>query len=435
MLNIDTAACGIRGKTVLCAVSGGADSVCLLRLLIDRRDAGEIELRAAHFEHGIRGEASRADMEFVTDLCRRHRVTLALGSASVPEEAQKAHEGIEECARRLRHAFLKQTCARLHCNVIALAHHSRDRAETVLMHLLRGSGMDGAAAMPMRDGDIVRPLINVSPEEIRAYLSEIGQPFCEDETNFIPDNPRNALRLKVLPLLREIYPGCEQALVRFASIAEDEQRLLDELTCDFERMYVKRIAGICRIDRAGDEALMRRAVRKLLPSSLGYDAVKRAVSARDYADLGAGWRAWGNEDHIYLLPQTEDPGEVTLSLNGITALPGICTVNASPFASDPIRNNGPVQVLNAQALQGAVVRLRRDGDRIHPFGMFEHSKLLSDYLTDRKVPLPLRDRLPVIAKGSEILWVPKIGISDLAQVHANSAAVRLEVKISEDKPL
>ena len=104
MLNIDTDACGIRGSTVLCAVSGGADSVCLLRLLIDRRDAGEIKLKAAHFEHGIRGEASRADMEFVVELCRRYDVPLALGSAKVPEEAKKAHEGIEECARRLPRA-------------------------------------------------------------------------------------------------------------------------------------------------------------------------------------------------------------------------------------------------------------------------------------------------------------------------------------------
>ena len=435
MLNIDTDACGIRGSTVLCAVSGGADSVCLLRLLIDRRDAGEIKLKAAHFEHGIRGEASRADMEFVVELCRRYDVPLALGSAKVPEEAKKAHEGIEECARRLRHAFLEQERRRLHCNVIALAHHNRDRAETVLMNLLRGSGMTGAAAMPMRDSEIVRPLINVSPEEIRSYLTEIGQPFREDETNFIPDNPRNALRLKVLPLLREIYPGCEQALGRFARIAEDEGQLLDVLTYNYIQMYAKRVAGIIVIQKEGNRTLMQRAVRRFLPASLGYDAVQRAIAARDYADLGEGWRAWGDEHDLYLLPELNDPGEVPLSLYGHTELTGICSIEVSPFPADPVRNNGPVQVLNAEALRGAVVRLRRDGDRIEPYGMFEHSKSLGDYLTDRKVPLPLRDRLPVIAKGNEVLWVPKVGISESAQVYASSAAVRLEIKISEGKPL
>lgn len=435
MLRIDTRACGIFGSRVLCAVSGGADSVCLLRLLIEKRDAGEIELAAAHFEHGIRGEESVSDMEFVKALCAEFDVPLVTGSANVPEEAKQHREGIEECARRLRHAFLEKERVRQHCDVIALAHHSRDRAETVLMHLLRGSGLSGAAAMPMQDGALVRPLINVSPDEIREYLTGISQPFREDATNFVPDNPRNALRLKVLPLMREIYPGCEQALGRFAEIAEGENELMERLTDEFEKQYVKPFAGITVIGAGGENALRRRVIRRHLPSSLGYESILAAENAMGYMDLGSGWRVYGADGCIYLLPPLTDPGETPLPIDGDAVLDGVCRVSVSPAPNEPIRENGCVQVLDGSALTGAVLRLRRDGDFIRPFGMGGKKKLLSDYLIDRKVPLPLRERLPVLANQNEILWVPGQGISERARLTPSSAAVRIELQISEETPL
>lgn len=431
MLSIDTRACGIHGKAVLCAVSGGADSVCLLRLLIEKRDKGELTLFAAHFEHGIRGAESKADMAFVEELCGRYGVPLSIGSADVPAEAEANHEGLEECARRLRHAFLNRERERLRCDFIALAHHNRDRAETVLMHLLRGSGLAGAAAMPMIDGCLVRPLINASPEEIRQYLLENGQPFREDATNFVADNPRNALRLNVLPLLREIYPGCEQALSRFADLSAEENKLLDTLADGFEKQYAKSFAGITVIGAGGETALRHRAIRRHLPASIGYDAVQRAERVIGYTDLGMGYRAFGADGCVYLLPPLDEPGEVSLPVCGESALPGVCRVRVSPSPAIPVYENGCAQVLDGEAVNGSVLRLRRDGDFIRPFGMNGQSKSLGDYLTDRKVPLPLRERLPVLAKGSEILWVPQAGINEKARLTPSSAAVRIELFMEE----
>ncbi len=431
MLKIDTRASCIRGKAVLCAVSGGADSVCLLRLLIDSRDKGEITLFAAHFEHGIRGAESKADMAFVEDLCKQYGVPLTVGSADVPAEAEKSREGLEECARRLRHAFLEKERVRLHCDVIALAHHSRDRAETVLMHLLRGSGLTGAAAMPMTGGVIVRPLIHASPEEIRGYLDEIGQPFREDATNFIPDNPRNALRLKVLPLLREIYPGCEQALCRFAEITREEDSLIERMTDEYEKQFVTTFGGIKVFGAGGEPALRRRAVRRHLPAEPGFEAVSLTENAQGFADIGKGFRAYGADGCVYLIPPLSDPGEAPINTDGETVLPGVCRVTASPAPAEPVRDNGCVQVLDAPAVSGSVLRLRRDGDFIRPFGMNGQSKSLGDYLTDRKVPLPLRERLPVLAKGSEILWVPGCGISESVRLTPSSAAVKIELFMEE----
>ncbi|MBR6498534.1 MAG: tRNA lysidine(34) synthetase TilS, partial [Clostridia bacterium] len=210
----------LHGKRVLVALSGGKDSVCLLRLLCLERDRGALSLFAAHVEHGIRGEASKRDMEFCFELCQSLGVPFYSLGTDVPRLAEESGEGLETCARRVRHEFLRKTARELNCDLIALAHHRRDRAETLLMHLLRGSSLKGMAAMPEIDkkpggATLVRPLIDVSPEEIKQYLEDIGQPWREDATNFLPDNPRNAIRLSVLPLLRDIYPGSEDALCRF----------------------------------------------------------------------------------------------------------------------------------------------------------------------------------------------------------------------------
>ncbi len=154
----------LKNRRILAAVSGGADSVALLSLLCTARNCGFLTLYAAHYEHGIRAEESLEDMRFVAKLCRTLDVELITGRGSVPAEAMRTGEGIESCARRLRHEFLEQTRQKLGADYTALAHHARDRAETVLMHILRGGGLAGAAAMPLRNGTIIRPLIGYSPE-------------------------------------------------------------------------------------------------------------------------------------------------------------------------------------------------------------------------------------------------------------------------------
>lgn len=426
-LTIDPEQCGLRGARILCAVSGGADSVALLRLLCDVRDRGECELYAAHFEHGIRGEASLEDMRFVVSLCGELNVPLRVGRADVPAEAVRAGEGLETCARRLRHEFLEKTRRELGADVIALAHHRRDRAETVLMHLLRGAGRKGAAALPARDGVLARPLIDLDPEELRAFLTGIGQPWREDESNFTADNPRNALRLNVFPELRKIYPGFETALCRFADITGEEDRLLDRLTREYLESGVRCEYGVFVLALA-EKAILRRAIRSLFPQAdLGF--TESALNAKDYRDAGAGVRVCGSEDgRLYLIPPLAEPEEQMLALCGTTVLEGVCTAECAPCAAEPVRDNGRVQALDAGALRGAALRLRRNGDFIRPLGMDGRRKSLGDYLTDRKFPLPLRDRLPVIADGNEILWAPGVGISEKAKLSDGSEAVMIRIK-------
>ena len=183
-----------RGRHLLVAVSGGADSVALLCLLAERRDALALTLTAAHVEHGIRGAESLADAEYCRALCRRLGVPLRIAHVDVPALARETGEGIETAARRARYDALRKIRLETGAEWIALAHHMDDQAETVLMHLLRGSGPDGAGGMDERSGDLYRPLLSTPRRALEQFLRERGVAWRTDRTNLSPDTPRNALR-------------------------------------------------------------------------------------------------------------------------------------------------------------------------------------------------------------------------------------------------
>ena len=423
------------GKRVLAALSGGKDSVCLLRLLCLERDKGRLTLFAAHVEHGIRGNASVRDMEFCRRLCESLDVPFYSLSADVPRIAGESGEGLETCARRVRHRFLQDTAAQLEIDFIALAHHRRDRAETLLMHLLRGTSLKGMASMreidePEGKVPLVRPLIDISPEEIRQYLEDIGQPWREDATNLLPDNPRNAIRLNVLPLLKQIYPGSEDALCRFGDICAREDVYMERLAREYLAGHLAREWGVQVLTLGGipprEDPILYRALKLLLPFSDNSD-IERILTRSGFTDAGQGLRTFLAEDRLCILPPAHDPGRVKIAVPGETELPGVCRLNVSFCESVPVRDNGLTQRLSASSLEGAHLRLRREGDFIRPFGM-RGTKSLGDYMTDRKVPLPLRDFMPLLARENEVLWLPGVGISETARVEKGAPACEVKIE-------
>jgi len=200
---------------ILAAVSGGADSVAMLALLKEAADGQPFTLTAAHFEHGIRAEDSLADAAFVRTLCGEWRIPLIEGHADVPVLAKASSMGLETAARQARYEFLMNAREQAGADYIALAHHRDDQAETVLMHLFRGCGLRGAVGMKALDGVLYRPLLNVTKKTLVGYLQMRGIPWREDATNGAADNPRNALRLNVMPEIERIYPGAKGAVCRF----------------------------------------------------------------------------------------------------------------------------------------------------------------------------------------------------------------------------
>jgi len=420
----------VRGKRLLIALSGGADSVALAVLLAEARKDCDLTLFAAHIDHGIRPDSPQ-DAEFCRTLCRQLEIPFCCARLDVPAEARKRREGLESAARRLRYEQLRRFKAEVGANLIALAHHMDDQAETVLMHLSRGAGAGGMAGMRPICGDLWRPLLGCRKVELTDYLRGKGLTWREDATNVVADNPRNAIRLHVLPELEKCYPQCVPAIARYACTAGIEDDCLDELTGE----YLARgggVIGLCRwieLENPPHRAILRRALLRACPEPLSWEQVNalEALCGQDRGkvDLGSGVFAERTGHRLYFVqkqPPRIEP--VTLSLDGLTVLPGLGRVAAKPCAPVPIRDDPMRQVLNPTALAGAVVRTRRPGDRIRPLGCGD--RLLSDYLIDRKVDRPLRDATPLVAVGERVHWVCGLGISQEAALVPDCEAVELK---------
>jgi tRNA(Ile)-lysidine synthase len=403
------------GEHVLCAVSGGADSVALLLLLKEKADRGELTLTAAHFDHRIR-PASADDARFVRALCERLGVPLVEGAGDVPRLAKASRMGLETAAREARRAFLEGAMLETKADVIATAHHMDDQAETVLMHIFRGAGLSGAAGIRPRAGHWARPLLNATKTDLIRYLTEKGQDWRTDETNAIPDTPRNRLRSEVLPSVLKIYPGAIESLGRFASISAEESDYLDALADRFLAVHGVRIdGGLYALGTApAERPLVRRVLKKLLPET-DYGLLSR-LAGLYFAPSGrvqaAGISAERAGKRLYLIDETHPPGEF------------LGTLNAAPCEKRPVYENGFRQALDRSAVEGATLRLKRPGDWISPLGT-SGRKSLSDYLTDRKIDRPLRDRIPLLAQGGEVLWAVGVGISNRAALREGSEAVEL----------
>lgn len=209
------------GMPVLCALSGGADSMYLVCRLLE----GGVPVKCAHFNHRLRDTAER-DEQFVRNWCESRGIPLAVGHGDVAGEAERLGQGIEETARQLRYAFLEETARQEGCGLIATGHHAGDQAETVLMNLIRGSGMRGLCGIPQRRGMLIRPMLSVTRKEIDAYLAEHSVPHVEDETNEDLSYTRNRVRLQLLPLMQELNPAAaEHICAAAARLREDEEEL------------------------------------------------------------------------------------------------------------------------------------------------------------------------------------------------------------------
>ena len=215
-----------QGSRILCAVSGGADSMCLLHWLNELREAYGFALFAAHFEHGLRGEESLRDAEFTAEQCRRLGISCSVGHGNVSAYAEQQHLGTEDAARTLRYRFLEETADRLNCDRIATAHNLNDNAETVLMNLCRGAGTRGLAGIPPVRGRLIRPLLQTSREEIEEYLTQHSIPHIEDSSNGTDSYTRNRIRHQMIPLLIRENPSFLKAIGRTTEILREDDACL-----------------------------------------------------------------------------------------------------------------------------------------------------------------------------------------------------------------
>ncbi len=436
----------VPGDRVLAACSGGPDSMALVSLLLKLRDEMPLELAVAHFNHGLRAEAP-IDEAFVREWARRRAILLVAGKADVRADAAARSMNLEEAGRELRYRFLRREAERLTVTKIATGHTMNDQAETVLMRLMRGTGLAGLAGIPPvqpgRPCPVVRPLLGLTRPALLAYLEAEGESYRIDRTNLDRRNLRNRIRSGLLPELETGYaPRIVEHLARLATIAREEDELLSEFVRELSQAFVVRRKRDVLLDAAGLPphlpALARRVLREFLREARGdlrsisfEDAVSvlglkegktRALAGGPTLVRERGWiKAKGASppSRPYRI-LWDGAGRVDVEAGGL-ALEGrrMNARSAGPLKGDDLRR----AVVDAAGLAvPLLIRNRRPGDLYRPLGSPGRKKL-KEILRARGVPREERDRLPVIVSGDDIVWVPGLPVADKFKVTAKTRTV------------
>lgn len=404
------------GSGVLCALSGGADSMYLLCRLLEGREKYGWRVQCAHLNHGLRPTAQR-DEDFVRQWCERQGVPLCAERADVSAFAQEEGLGLEEAGRVLRYRFLEDAARRAGLELIATGHHAGDNAETVLMNLIRGCGLKGLTGIPERRGNIVRPMLEVSRRDIEAYLTGRGVPHVEDETNADPSYTRNRVRGELLPLLERLNPQAAAHIAAAARRLREDEEELSRQAAPLAEEGLDIPDGVALPVR-----VLREASRPL--------ALRACAMALDRAGLGGSGAV--HLESVLALAGGVDPsarvhvpgGSVARQYELLVFSPG---GDAAPPAPAPLREGtqswGEWTVACAPAVCPAkayvspwefylepreyLIRSRREGDKL-TLGE-RPSKTVKKLMIEGRVPAPRRERVPVLARGERAAAVGGFG--------------------------
>lgn len=363
------------GQRVLVALSGGADSVALLHVL----RALSFECRAVHCNFHLRGMESDRDEAFVRALCKKLDVPLDILHFHTTDYAARQKISIEMAARELRYDAFEHLRAQYELDAVAVAHHLEDSVETILMNLLRGTGIDGLTGIAPQNGFIVRPLLEVTRPDIEEYLKQLDQPWVDDSTNASDDYARNRIRHHLLPLMQELNPAALQNIVATACHLRGTRELLDK--------------------EATDEAAITVLHGVLHPHGYNETQVRNLLSSL-------------KSRRQTLLPSGRGTDTPTLSFEVV------------PYDAAHMPRSNEVLCLDMRVLTAPLVLRRwQEGDRFQPFGMHGQSKLVSDLLTDIRLSREERERQQVLCLGDTIVWV--VGIRSDERFRVPTDATRL----------
>ena len=398
------------GDSVIAAVSGGADSVAMLFALYLLRDELGVTLEAAHFNHHLRGAESDRDEAFVTDFCGRYDIPLHLGSGRIVP----GKKGLEAAARDARYAFLRRLPGK-----VATAHTADDNAETVLMRLIRGTGLKGLGAIAPVSGNVIRPMLTVTRDAVEAFLEEYALPHVEDSSNGTDDFLRNRIRHGILPLMRAENPRIGENLSAMALLLRQDEACLQAMIPEEQVPDVSRL-------KAMEPALRRRALERFLKAQgvrepeqihiLQAEQLLYHWSPSAAMQFPGGVTIGRQYDRLVRLECAPELPETRLSVPGETCIGGKRFV--SEYATDLEERPDSVLVCPVGVL---TVRSRRSGDTMRlPGG----TRSLKKMYIDRKIPASQRAAVPVLADDRGVLAV--FGIGTDIRFHPDSLpAVRI----------
>ncbi|OQY26289.1 MAG: tRNA lysidine(34) synthetase TilS [Candidatus Cloacimonetes bacterium 4572_55] len=422
--------------SILVALSGGADSVCLTVLLyrLCRESKMFQDVTIAHLNHCLRGEESDRDAQFVRQMGVDLDIPVYVETVDVRELAKDRKLSLETAGRDARYSFFRRIAGAIGATKIATGHTADDQAETILMRMLRGAGFRGLGGIPYRQGEVIRPLLDVEKSLILSYVHEIGHPFCQDSSNLQTDCTRNKIRRELLPLLeKEYYSGLSRRLCRMGTIFrqidfflqdQTEQRAIK--TCDLSQK------GKIRLDLSHffdypapvQIGLIRWCAEKLTGGAKDWtfdhyldclELITRGETGRERHFPGSVRVSLSYDQLIFFrsvhevatLNQTLPiPGEIHIPTSALRIRAELISLDDPKLEAFPMDRSGATRYILAdfdELKPRLTVRYRQPGDRIRLLG--NGTKKVKDVLIDAKTPRHERDRIPIIFSGQDILWI------------------------------
>ena len=401
-----------KGDTVTVALSGGADSVALLHTLISLKDDLGIIVNAAHLNHSIRGTEADRDERFVIDLCKQLGVEIFAEKIDVPKFAAENHLSIEMAARQVRYDFLKSVAK----GKIATAHTASDNLETLIFNLTRGAALKGLCGIPPKRGNIIRPLIFCTRDNIEKYCQDNNLKYVTDSTNLCDDYSRNKIRHNIIPVLKEINSAVETAGIRTAfSLKEDCEYLENKAK---ELVFELYDDDSLLVDNFTDlpKALCKRVIKQyfefcfsnvFLENRHINEILKICIDGNGKVNLPSDLYAVVKNFKLFF--KADDIKNVEFNVQ----------ISEIEIVNNLFSNN----LIDCDKIVGKlVIRTREEGDSIRLFNR-GCTKTLKKLFTENKIPLDVRDNLPVIADDLGVVWVYNIGISQRCAISKNTKKV------------
>lgn len=403
------------GDSVIVALSGGADSMALLSVLVSLKEKYNLSVYAAHINHNIRGDEAKRDEDFCKILCKKFNTELFVKSVDVPTIAKQQKISEELCGRNVRYAFFEELSQKLGAKV-ATAHTASDNAETLIFNIARGASLAGLSAIPPKRGNIIRPLIELSREDIESYCEENRLEYVTDSTNLADDYTRNYIRHNIMPCLKKLNPSFERTALGLSESARE--------SADFIKICAEKAVNDCECDFGYDckkllcldSAVLKEMLFILLKNNYNITPERKTILL--ICDI------IGNGGSVELSKQC-----TAVSKQGILRF--VCSENLPDFKEISLKNNMTFsydgrtytvskiteKVTNQNNLvaqkwlgENAVFRTRRAGDRFtYPDRMV--TKPLRKVFNEQKIPSEMRDRLLLLAVSDTVLWCEKIGAS------------------------
>lgn len=417
------------GDTIIVGASGGPDSQFLIYALMELRKEMDFTIILAHLNHLHRKEAN-FDESLVEETAEKFALSFRKKAASMDAYAKKYGISSEDAGRRLRYEFFREIQKEYPKSKIAIAHNLDDQAETVLMRIIRGTGVEGLRAMDYRNGDIIRPILDIKKAMILDYLNSEQIPYAIDKTNFTTDYTRNKLRLDIIPEIEKINPNFKESLVKLSEIATDEISISDSYIKNiYEDIIIQRKIDFVSFDKEAFESQDKAIQSRLIRCAIG--EIKKEI--RDISkenidnflslvDLANG-KSIIKDDLVFLKSykfykmslRKEDSqkktGELTINIGEELSFGGkrIKISSVSDFQKKHGKN---IEYFDRDKLTFPLsVRFRKNGDKFKPIGL-GHRKKIKDFFIDMKVDKEKREKIPLILSENDIIWVTSFRSSE-----------------------